>query len=113
LVMMRSESTSALGQPRLTKPIFGAVCLGGIEVIGRAYTAQLHLSPGLSEKQRALTGSLVAVAEMGRRSAEAAAEATVEIGHLVEARGMGDLAYPQFIATPIGEHRACLLQAQL
>ncbi len=32
--MMRSESTRALGQPRLTKPIFGAAGLGGVEVIG-------------------------------------------------------------------------------
>jgi hypothetical protein len=27
--MMRSESTSAFGQPRLTKPIFGAAARGG------------------------------------------------------------------------------------
>src|SRR3990172_5184605 len=32
--MMRSESTSALGQPRLTKPILGATGLGGAAVIG-------------------------------------------------------------------------------
>ena len=31
--MMRSESTRALGQPRLTKPIFGAGGLGGVDVI--------------------------------------------------------------------------------
>ena len=31
--MMRSESTRALGQPRLTKPIFGAGGRGGGDVI--------------------------------------------------------------------------------
>ena len=31
--MMRSESTRALGQPRLTKPIFGAGGRGGSDVI--------------------------------------------------------------------------------
>jgi hypothetical protein len=31
--MMRSESTRALGQPRLTKPIFGPGDLGGVDVI--------------------------------------------------------------------------------
>src|SRR4051812_11806010 len=35
--MMRSESTRALGQPRLTKPIFGAGGRGGSDVIARAY----------------------------------------------------------------------------